>query len=533
MWGLYLAKETPDGSLLSERGLPDGSTYKLENDTPDKKSQGPAQPQDNSDWSRFSVGSKTRTTSTAANLQWWQTNLHLPTYYSGRAIDRFVANIDLRQGWNHYLYPHPGGHWYYIPWDLDMMFIPAVMHSGVIDQANCLLMPSLMIEYRNRARELLGLLASDVSTNGGQFGQLLDEYAQMINPRGQPGTWADVDECLWNWNPRAQGDGSNTGLASHKGNFYRTPYVDTRGTTWTRTLTNAVNGYANHEAFVQYISDYCSDTFPIGRTWAVNNGNQRGYGYKYLQQEGTDTGVPLRPTLTYVGPAGFPANDLRVQSSGFGPNASGGVAFAAMEWLLGEISAPGIPLYDSTQPRIYEIEAVWTSPVITNFTASTRLPFSVLRPGHTYRARVRHKDTNGRWSRWSSPIQFVPSAPDVGVYAQNLVMAEIMYNPPGATLAEQAQGYRGEDFEYLRFRNVGDAPVDLTDGYLNLVFRKQAAATDLVYEVGFSFDLVQWSVDGVLISSVPSGDGTRIETWRSPAPAGGQSQYARLRVTLK
>lgn len=696
LWGLYLAKETPDGSFLDERGLPDGNTYKLENSAPDKKNQGPTQPETSADWSSFAADSASRTVNTVGNLQWWRTNLHLPTYYSARAIDRLVGNIDLRNGWNYYFYHHPAGPWYYVPWDLDMMFIPTVMHSGVSDQGNCLLMAPLLIEFHNRARELLDLLGSDSSTNGGQFGQLLDEYAQLVNPRGQALTWADLDECLWNWNPNTQGTGANTGLASHKGNFYRSPYYDNRGgITWTRTLPNAASGYGNLEGFLQHLGDYTRDSFPAGLTWVVNNGNPLGYGYKYLEQEGRDSGVPLRPTLTYVGPTNYPANDLRLQSSPFRPNPTGGVAFAALQWRLGEISAPGLPLHDPTQPRRYEIEPLWTSPETTNFSALTRLPFAVLRPGHTYRARVRHQDTNGRWSRWSEPVQFAPSAPEVGVYTQSVVITEIMYHPPGATLEEAALGYSGEDFEYLQLRNVGDAPVDLTDvrftkgvnfdfpagftlpaggsayvvrneaafllrygsgktiagaygpdnlandgehvklsygagtaildftygtsapwpsapdgqgyclqllqpqsrpnpalpenwragiqwaswaaahgglaqpledadrdglsalmeyalgsdprvasverplagtlleGCLALSFRRQPGAADLDYTVEFSFDLVHWTQDGVWLSTTPNPDGTVTETWRGPSGGAGQSQYARLRVTLK
>jgi hypothetical protein len=133
------------------------------------------------------------------------------------------------------------------------MFIPTLMNSGTIDQKNCLLMTPLKIEFGNRCREILDLLASDASTNGGQIGQLIDEYAQIVNPTGQPLTWADIDECMWNWHPRTEGSGDNSGFTSHRGNFYRTPFVDGRGgISWTRTLINAVNGHADHEAFVRW-----------------------------------------------------------------------------------------------------------------------------------------------------------------------------------------------------------------------------------------------------------------------------------------
>ena len=464
LWGLYLAKETPDGSFLDERGLPDGNVFRIEKNAANQKHQGATQPENGEDWTDFLANVLSRTADTAANLLWWRNNLNLPTYYSGRAIDRLVGNIDLREGANFYFYHHPDDHWHYVPWDVDLNFIPTLMNSGTIDQKNCLLMSPLKIEFANRAREILDLLGADPSPKGGQIGQLIDEYAQIVNPTGQTLTWADVDECVWNWNPRSAGDGSNGGFTSHKGNFYRSPFFDNRGgTTWTRVLANAVNGRGSHEAFVKLMTDYATDTFPAGHTWTINNGNPLGYGYEFVEQETRDTGVPNRPSLTYIGAPTFQANDLLVRSSAFSRNASGGVAFAAMQWRIGEISSPGIPLHDPAQPRIYEIQPVWTSPEITTFVQSTRIPFSAARLGHTYRARVRHKDVNGRWSRWSAAVEFVPSAPDVAVYTQNLVIAEIIYYPPGATAAEQAAGYSGEDFEYIQLLNVGDEPLDLTD----------------------------------------------------------------------
>ena len=86
-----------------------------------------------------------------------------------------------------------------------------------------------------------------------------------------------------------------------------------------------------------------------------------------------------------------------------------------------------------------------------------------MEPGHTYRARVRHKDANGGWSHWSAPVQFVASPPSVVNYQQALVVTEIMYHPAPTTQAEFAAGFTTEDFEYLELRNVSASAVDLTD----------------------------------------------------------------------
>jgi hypothetical protein len=131
-----------------------------------------------------------------------------------------------------------------------------------------------------------------------------------------------------------------------------------------------------------------------------------------------------------------------------------------MQWRIGEISAPGLPGYDSTQPRIYEIENVWTSAELTTFGATVRVPLTAARPGHTYRGRVRHKDANGRWSYWSEPLQFVPSAPDVTVYQQSLVISEINYDPAPPTSGELA--FTTGDFEWIEVKNVSALPIDCT-----------------------------------------------------------------------
>jgi hypothetical protein len=66
--------------------------------------------------------------------------------------------------------------------------------------------------------------------------------------------------------------------------------------------------------------------------------------------------------------------------------------FTPFQWRIGEIAAPGVSGYTPGKPRKYEVEEVWTSPALTTFTASIRVPLAYAEPGHTYRARVRHKD---------------------------------------------------------------------------------------------------------------------------------------------
>lgn len=449
LWGVYLAVEQPDGSFLDERGLADGNIYKIESNSGDLKHQADVQVTDGSDWVNFRNASGSVQTEA-----WWRTNMNLSAYYSFQAGNRLIGNVDLRNGFNHCFYHSPDNLWQVIPWDLDMMFIAKAHQSGVIDQNNCLNLPALKIEFQNRARELLDLMASDASTNGGQIGQLINEYASMVAPSGTTTNWVTLDAAMWNYNPRTAGNlGDHSGQTNHKGNFFWTPFFDSRiGGNWVRTL--ATPDFAGS---MKYLTDYATDTFPTNSTWVINNGDQRGYGYQYLKQEGADFNAPQRPVATYVGPSSHPVNNLRFSASAF----AGVNTFAAAQWRVGEISAPGVPLYDPTKPRIYEVTDVWRSPELSSNGVVT-LPSTALQIGHTYRARVRHKDVTGRWSRWSVAVQFIPSLPVTPVTSSNLVVSEFMYNPPALSTAEISAGFTDKQlFEYLELLNIGTNTLDL------------------------------------------------------------------------
>jgi hypothetical protein len=450
LWGLYLAVEDPDGSFLDERGLPDGNVYHIAGNNGDKTHQAPGQPSDTSDWSAFSSGSSSRTSNTAANETWWRQNLDVGVYASFHAANRITGNVDLREGWNHYFY-HRGSddRWLPIPWDLDMMYFPETHWSGTIVQKNCLLMAGINLDFKNRCRELLDLICEDGAPDGGQIGQLVDEYRRVIRPAGQPVGWDLLDQYLWNYHPRSTG--------GHTGAFYRpNPASDGRiGGTWTRTYTTA-----DFNGICDFLVAYATDTDPNG--FAIGDGDQRGYGYNYLQAEAVDTAIPVRPTLGFVGAAGHPANDLRFQCSAFA-DPQGAETFGAMQWRLARIAAPGLAGYVEGEPFAYEATEVWSSGELASFADQVRIPTSVAQPGHTYRARVRMKDTTGRWSRWSPAVPFVAGLPDVSAFTSALVISEIMYHPPPATPEEFAAGFTDQDFEFIELRNVGPGELDLTD----------------------------------------------------------------------
>jgi hypothetical protein len=449
LWGLYMAIEQPDGRFLDERDLPDGNVYKIEGGG-DKKNQGPTQPTTTSDWNAFASASRTTQTES-----WWRTNMNMPVFYSFHAMNRLTGNVDLRHNYNHYFYHHTDGRWMVMPWDMDMMFIAETHWPGVIDQNNSLNVPNLRTEFRNRCREILDLMCSDPFEDGGQIGQLIEEYAHIVNPPNLPLTWADVDEAMWNWHPQARGNNQPGGQTDHKGNFYRTPFTDSRmGGNWVRALATP-----NHEGFVKFIRDYMTDTDPDG--FAPGDGDQRGYGYNFLELEATDAAIPDQPTMTYTGAPNFPVNALSFSTSDFS-DPQGANTFGAIQWRLAEIYHPGLSNYVAGEPRKYEIETLWDSGELTTFTNEVSIPLAVARPGATYRARVKMKDNTGRWSHWSPPLQFIASGPDLSSYSNAVMITEIMYAPTSPTPAEAAAGYVTSDFEFIELKNITDSPLDLT-----------------------------------------------------------------------
>lgn len=516
LWGLYLGLEPSEGNFLDERGLEDGNIYSIEGNAGDKKRQGPTQPLDSSDWTAF------RDTAAAAGTseQWYRDNMDLATLYTFLGLNRLTGNVDVRPGDNYRYYHRPtDNRWVIFPYDMDMQFIAAhhwggpmdgVVVAGAPNTIRAIMRhPALALEYRNRCRELLDLMGSDGAANGGQIGQLIDQFAQIVNPAGQALTWADLDAAMWNLHPRTSGSGANTGQPSHKGNFFRALYYDgdrgglggtARTTSWIRNLPDPDgDGFSDHEGLMQWFVDFSTNTYPDGAApWVRKATNasgggadpdvnrQQGYGYKYLEWESLyggycnslvnpadaspavapDLDFPDTPTITYAGADGFPANGLVFTSSEFA-DPQGVETFAAMEWRLAEIGAPGKAGWLPGTPRKYEIQATWTSGELAAFTASTQYPVNAITAGKAYRARVRHKDNTGRWSHWSAPVEFTAAAADVAVWQQNLVVSEINYHPlPPATPEETAAagGDLKNEFEFIELHNISPSvTLDLSE----------------------------------------------------------------------
>jgi hypothetical protein len=381
--GLYLAIQDMDGSLLRERGLPDGNIYSLQSG---RKHLARGAPADGSDWNDFINGVRNEHPE-----PWWRTNLDLAAYYSFHAINRVVGNVDLRPDGNHGYYRRPDGRWAPFPWDHDMMLVPRQHQPGHIDAIRCLNVRDLKMEFRNRAREILDLFCADAAPDGGQVGQLVAELSGVLRPAGLANDWGQLDAAMWNWHPRQ----------NQKGIFYVNPASGGHfGGPWQRTLATP-----DLAGFSRYIVEFCTDSRPV-KNYAPNDGDQRGYGFGYLHTEAKDVRIPATPEIRYTGPAGFPPGQLSFAITPFASPATN--RFASVQWRVGEISAPGRAGYLAGQPWRYELEARWTSEALTTPAATFQLPPKVTATNRTYRVRARYLDHTGRASHWSAPVELLP-----------------------------------------------------------------------------------------------------------------------------
>lgn len=454
LWGLYMGFEPTEGNFIDEHQLADGNIYAIEGNNGDKERQGPPPAaSDDSDWVDFRTGVE----QAGQTEQWYRDHVDLDALYTFMALSRLIGNVDVRPGDNYRFYHRPtDDRWVIIPYDLDMMYVAAHHWGGTMDGVvvagapnvfrAIMRHPAIAREYRNRCREILSLVASDATGNGGQIGQLIAEYAGFVNPPGQTRTWANIDAAMWNLNPRTPGSGANTGQSSHKGNFFRALYLDgPRGgaggtvqtNSWIRQLSDPDgDGFSDHAGLMEYFVNYATNTWP-GGPWsrrAINgfgSGNdpdpnrQKGYGYKYLEFEALYGGwgdannnpttadlhddFPAKPVVTANNPA-FTVDNLSFTASAYSDPQGNGTQ-AAAQWRIARISAPGVPGFIAGQPWKYEIEPGWTSAELAPGTATFTFPLGVAEIGNCYRVRVRHKDADGNWSYWSDPVTFDAAAP--------------------------------------------------------------------------------------------------------------------------
>lgn len=363
-WGLYLAIENEDSRFLEEHGLPEGNMYKMMFGQGQLANPGNGQVSDSSDIQQL-ISAYQRNNRTDA---WWRAHVDLPRYYSYRAILEAIHHYDVGGGKNYNFYLNPEtARWCVIPWDIDLTWSDHMFGDGrepflfpVLSR------PAFRLEYLNRLREIRDLLF-----NSDQTDRLIDECAALISRPGGGLAIVDADRAKWDYHP-VMASRLVLGSKAGQGLFYRaSPTGDFAG-------------------MVRQMKEYVK--------------KRSAYMDRMLK---ADPNIPATPALSYTGKPNYPTNGLSFKSS---PLAGGG-RFAAQQWRLAEVDPSPLPPGKPARPGRYEITAVWDSGALPAFKEQITLPSHHLSPGRTYRVRTRLQDHTGRWSHWSAPIEFVPTAP--------------------------------------------------------------------------------------------------------------------------
>ncbi len=406
-YGLFLAVEQLDGQFLDEHDLPDGNLYKIEGHSGESNNQGPTQVKNRSDVSAFISGYRGRNPS----AQWWRDNFNIEKYFSYRTVVEAIHHYDIAYGKNYFYYHNPETDKFeLLPWDLDLTFANNMYGNGNHDfKSKVAQNPAFNTDYQNRVREILDLLF-----NRDEGYKLVDETMKFVYTPEEP-SLVDVDRRMWDNHPRL----------NHKDRYY--------DISSTRDFAGMVR---------------------VVKTWITSRGNWMSR--TLLSQEDD---VPGRPVIIYAGPEGYPSDGLTFTCSTFSsPSRS---RFAAMEWRLAEVHNPAVTGYDPARPNIYEIEGGFESGELADFDGGYQFPPLAVRVGRTYRARVRMKDTAGRWSHWSQPVEFQATAPNISDHLRDLRISEFMYHPPEPVGEERLISTNRDEFEYLELKNVGPTALDL------------------------------------------------------------------------
>jgi len=421
-WGIYLALEDWGGDMLSEHDLPDGNIYSYKPPTnntqaPNISHRGDLGPYDAcsveyENWNAIIGDSRDGSSIEqlpSISLSNILNNLDLDHYYADWAMNEICGNGETN---------YPGQHSYreyYNPisqkWtiqcgDYDEMF--GMVHGTNAVNPKTLSSPTvvvdhplknqvsshatLLIQAANKNRHVLDLLfgANDASDTGNNYPNkaedveqrnhlLASETKHIYNPSGN--SWVNADYARWN-GIAVGGDMMN----------------------YTNYNNEVINWYKN------WFSDRAA--------YLLNNVDS-----PFSSEEDN---IPNRPFISYIGPSGYPIDNLTFSNSSFSdPN--GNNTFAAFEWRVGEYSDPNNPVYDTKCRPRYEIEDIWVSGEINNQLNSFTIDGRDLKPGRTYKVRMRYKDYTGRWGHWSDPVSFVAGDP-INPQNYDIVINEIHYN---------------------------------------------------------------------------------------------------------
>lgn len=359
-WGLYLATEEADGDFLKEHGMPEGNIYKMNFGEPSPEHLAKGVPDTQNDIRAF-LRRLGRGGRGPVGPDWWLQNVNLPHYYSYRAALEFAHHYDIEMGKNYFFHLNlTSKKWQVIPWDVDLSWGEQMFGHGnePFYRAGVLRQSPFREDYQERLAEL-----SDLLFDPEQIGRLIDEHAAMIwDPKGGP-SLADADRAKWDYHPIM----SSRHVDSNKtrpGLFYFGE-ADNRF----NSMITALKAYAlRRQKHLERLLDGYNPP-PSAKVSAVNPGRTAGDALTFRAESAT------------------------------------AVNGAKFRWRLAEVTYPKSPVFNARSPWRYEIQPLWESELTA--AAQADVPAKLLVHGHTYRVRVRLQHADGRWSRWSEPVQFV------------------------------------------------------------------------------------------------------------------------------
>jgi len=323
-WGLYLAWEDYDGAFLDNHDMPKGNLYKLSDKIYEGlrqlRYQGPDAVDDASDYENIRWNLNANATA-AQVLAWLDTDMWI-RYHT---IVEAVRHYDVFSGptcfhclknaaW--YFYPdykpenQYWGRLWILPFDVDDTWGP-FFNQGIDHGAAAIFDQYYVTEgqpvqmtiqsakapikqaYRNFIREFLDLHWKPEIING-----MIDELAYHISEL------VPADRDRWRLNPLAEG-------ARDDG-----------------PLSNVV---ADLKKFAWQGGSWTGDPWFGDPSWPGTVANLEALA----GAEGDSTSIPYTPTISYIGTAGYPVNDLRFQTSAFN-DPQGSNTFGAIQWRIAE-----------------------------------------------------------------------------------------------------------------------------------------------------------------------------------------------------
>lgn len=423
-WGINFAMEDYDKRFLDAHGLEAGNLYKLINQSNDalrqQDYQAPFAVSDGSDHDYIEniLGQASTDIQYRVNLQ---------KYFIFHALSEAVRHYDYWPTGNknmvYYFEPdylaqndNLGKLWLML-WDTDATWGPTwnegkdVVYDALFENQNAAYRNALINpEYYNTLRELRDLIWQPDQIKG-----MLDELVSKILPLEA------ADRARWQGAPADAGSYNGLGGA---------------GAT---SLTNLVQDMLNF-AFV-------GGSWPGGD---VGPGGRASYLDGLLAASGEEALIPAKPTISYIGAGNVPADGLAFRTTPFA-DPQGASTFGAVQWRIAQVTDVAAGL-DVNRTFVDEFTASWDSGPLAVNSNTIAPPASAVTAGYTYRARVRFQDSTGRWSHWSAPLEFVPTANET---TPTLVISELHYNPAANPAVADAQ-----DLEFLEVLNTGSQTVN-------------------------------------------------------------------------